>query len=246
MPTMIAFNNSLKGIDVIILGGGQGTRLRDVVKDRPKPMADINGRPFLDILINYISNFGFRRFILSIGYLAEVIEKYYQTNNALYEVVFSKENEPLGTGGAVKNAEKYIRSNPFLVLNGDSFCPVDLNNFFCFHLAKEALCSMVIADTENVGAGGGVTVDDSQKIVGFGEKQQQGKGHISAGIYLFEKKVLSLIPAGTNHSLEYDLFPALAGRKFYGYKTNEKMIDIGTPERYFKANEFFRNLNIDI
>jgi len=232
-------DNKLKEIDVVILTGGQGTRLREVIKDRPKTMAEINQRPFLDILINHVSRYGFKRFILCTGHIADVIKNYYTEKNVSGEVLFSNEDNPLGTGGAVKNAEDFIQSNPCLVMNGDSFCSVDLLSFFDFHLKKRALLSMVVVEVSDTKDYGLIFLDDSQRIIQFEEKKGKEKAYINAGIYLFEKEIFSLIPPETKYSLEYDLFPKLVGKEFYGYITQERLIDIGTPERYEEGKRLF-------
>lgn len=227
-------------IDVVILCGGRGTRLQSIVSDRPKPMAEIEGRPFLDILINYIKGFGFKRFILSVCHMSDFIKSYYRDKLHSLEIIFSCENEPLGTGGAVKFAEIFICSDPFLVMNGDSFCPVDMNQFIDFHNQKDALLSMVIVESNDSKDFGQIILDDSQRIIRFEEKKKRnGKSFINAGIYLFKRDILSLIPPNIKYSLEYDLFPTLVGKKLYGFITKEKLIDIGTPERYEQAQRFF-------
>ena len=228
-------------VDVVILCGGKGTRLEEVVSDRPKPMAEISSQPFLDILIDYISSFGFKRLILSVGYMADYIKDYYRNKRGPCEILFSQENEPLGTAGAVKQAENLVQSNPFLVLNGDSFCPVDLAQFLEFHSKNGALVSMVVTEAEEVRDFGTICLDNSQRIVRFEEKKGRKKSFIKAGIYLFEKEVFFLIPSNTRHSLEHDLFPALVKQKFYGYVTQEKLIDIGTPERYEQAKRILHH-----
>lgn len=224
-------------IDVVILCGGKGKRLRNVVNDRPKVMAEINGRPFLDIIISFVAGYGFRRFILCIGYMGDKIRQYYQAKNDSTNILFSEEEEPLGTGGAIKNAEPLIQSSPFLVLNGDSFCPLDLHKFIDFHFTKRALLSMALANTEQASDCGVIELDDSKRIIAFDEKGRKKKGLVNAGVYLFDKSILSLIPSDTSYSLEYDLFPKITAREFYGYVTRESFIDIGTPERFEKAKE---------
>jgi NDP-sugar pyrophosphorylase family protein len=230
----------MSNIDVLILCGGQGTRLQKVVSDRPKSMAEINGRAFLDILLNYLRGFGINRFILCVGYKADFIEAYYNEKRHLFEILFSHETNPLGTGGALKHAEKLIQSDPFLVLNGDSFCPVELESFFNFHISRKALVSIVVTETEHSQDFGIIKLDNSYKIIQFNEKfEGKGKAFVNAGIYLFEKDIFPLIPTASIYSLEYDLFPKLVGNRFYGYITNERLIDIGTPERYAHAKRVF-------
>lgn len=230
-------------IDVVILCGGLGKRLKSVIKDRPKAMAEINHRPFLDILIEYVAGFGFRRFVLCIGYLGDFIRRYYQNRTGSLEIVFSEEQRPLGTAGAIKNAESLIKSSPFLVMNGDSFCKLNLHEFLNFHKENESLISMALTeapeDSDNFGQ---VILGDSRQIIGFNEKKK-AKGSDSltnSGVYLLEKDILSEIPENKTFSLEYDLFPKMAGKGLYGYITGEIFLDIGTPEGYEKTRQFLR------
>lgn len=228
-----------KESDVVILCGGQGKRMRGVISTKSKTMVEINQRPFLDTIIEYVSSYGFNRFVLCTGYLADSIESYYKNKNVSRKILFSHEDKPLGTGGAVKNSENLIRNNPCLVLNGDSFCAVDLLQFFDFHFKKGALLSMVVVEAEDSRDYGMISLDESYRIIQFEEKKSKEKAYVNAGIYLFEKDVFSLIPPDTKYSLEYDLFPRLAGKEFYGYITREKLLDIGSPERYERAKRFF-------
>lgn len=221
-------------IDVVILCGGLGTRLKGIVSDRPKPMVEIKGRPFLDILIGYISGFGFKHFILCAGYKGDFIERYYRTKGSGdLKISFVKEKEPLGTGGAIKNAESLIKSSVFLVMNGDSFCTVDINCFLEFHMTKKAEISISVAKTGGAVDYGIINLDDDNRIINFTEKieMKEGVSVVNAGIYLFNKAVLGLIPAAQKYSLEYDLFPTILDRKIYGYITDKKLLDIGTPEK---------------
>lgn len=228
--------NKLSEIDAVILCGGMGTRLRSVVNDRPKPMAEINNRPFLDILIDSFCEFGLRRFILCAGYMSDVIHDYYSSRTDSCEFVISYEHTPLGTAGAVKNATGHIQSDTFLVVNGDSFCSVDLDAFHEFHAARQAFMSMVVIETQNTGDGGLVSLDDTQRIISFEEKKAQShRGYINAGIYLFQKQILSLIPDDVNFSLERDLFPGLTEQNCYAFPIRGQLFDIGTPGRFAKA-----------
>jgi NDP-sugar pyrophosphorylase family protein len=220
-------------IDVVILCGGLGSRLKSVVADRPKPMAIIGERPFLAILIDRFRSFGFRRFVLCTGYMSEAVEAYFVGPTGEIEVVISREPQPLGTAGAVKLAESHIRSDPFLVANGDSFCPVDLAAFVRFHQARGAVLSMAVAPSRDPKDYGTVIVDADQRIVGFKEKAgAQTPGHINAGLYLFSRQVLASLPEAVKTSLECDLFPRLVGRRCYAFMGSNPVLDIGTPERF--------------
>jgi len=128
----------MNDIDVVILCGGVGSRLRSVIGETPKAIAKIGDRSFLDILIENISGFGFKRFVLCTGYKSDLIEKHYKDNNLGVDIVISKERDPLGTGGAVKNAQELVNSDPFLVVNGDVLSGVNIKDFLSFHLNKQA------------------------------------------------------------------------------------------------------------
>jgi len=231
-------------VDVVILCGGMGTRLKAIVDDKPKPMAEIDKRPFIDVLIEHVSTFGFHRFILCAGYKAESIQEYYKSKKSRVEILTIKEKELLGTGGAVKNAEALIQSSPFLVLNGDSFLDIDLCKFIDFHIAKKALLSIALIGAKDTKDYGLIEIDSSNRIVRFSEKEKTDQNSlINAGIYLFNKEVLSLMPGNKKFSLEYDFFPKIVGRKFYGYLANGFFIDIGTPERYMQAKQLLKDFN---
>lgn len=206
-------------------------------------MAKIGKKPFLDILIKYIAMFGFKRFILCAGYKANVIKEYYKNKKGKLKILISKEEKPLGTAGAIKNAKNLIRSNPFIVMNGDSFCPVNLYKFINFHINKKALISIVLANTKTNREYGVVTLGNSQQILKFDEKiKQEDNSLVNAGVYLFAIRALSLIPSGRKFSLEYDLFPKTVNRATYGYTTEEFFVDIGTPKSYQTAKRLLGNL----
>jgi NDP-sugar pyrophosphorylase family protein len=228
-------------MDVIILCGGLGTRLRDRVSDRPKSMAEISGRPFLDILVDYVARYGFTRFVLCTGFKGDLIRRYYESKKGGLIFVVSDEDRPLGTAGAIKNAESFIESNTFLVLNGDSFCELDIQDFIRFHIGKGALLSIAVTRMEKPVEYGVIRLDTDQRIIRFGEKiPANGNDLINAGMYVFDKKVLQEIPSGQKRSLECDLFPGILDKGLYGYVTTKKLLDIGTPERLSMAQDYFR------
>lgn len=229
--------------DVLILCGGLGTRLQNVLKDKPKPMVDFNDRPFLDLLIEYVKGFGFKRFILCSGYKGNLIQEYYKHKKDGNTYIISQESAPLGTAGAIKNAESEIISDNFLAMNGDSFCPVDLNSFSNFHHSKNALVSLALTPMENTGDYGGVTLGDKNEINSFDEKTKTPDSKwVNAGIYFFRKNMLKCIPAGEKVSLELDTFPSLTGKGLFGFTTQSKLLDIGTPERLERARKLFIDL----
>ena len=228
-------NIDISKIDTMILAGGLGTRLQSVLNDKPKCLAPINGKPFIEILLDDCIKQGLRRFILCVGYLKEqVIEHLSQRNDC--EIVFSLEEELLGTGGALKNAERHIKTDHFIVLNGDTFLEVNYNEIIDWHCKKNADITMVINYFQNVGRYGSVTFDSNSKIIGFFEKGiNQGYGWINAGVYVMVKSILKEIELNINSSLEFDLFPDCIGKSIYGYKNEGNMIDIGTLVSYDEA-----------
>jgi len=227
-----------QNIDVVILCGGKGTRLQPVISDRPKPMAEMKGRPFLDILIDYLCSYGFRRYVLCVGYMKESIKEYFTRESRSEKIIFSDEETLLGTGGALKNGELLINSDPFLVLNGDSFCPLDYRDFLSYYFSKGADVSIALNKIRAKNDYGAVTINDKARIISFNEKVDNKDGYVNAGVYVFNQTIFSLIPHNKVFSLENDLFPYIIDREVFGYVTKSLFIDIGTPERYQKAAEF--------
>ncbi|MDH3256234.1 MAG: nucleotidyltransferase family protein [Nitrospinota bacterium] len=226
-------------IDVVILCGGMGTRLQHVLKDKPKPMADFQNRPFLELLIDYVAKFGFKRFVLCSGHKGDFIKEYFDIKEDGKSYVISQEAFPLGTAGAIKNALPAIHSDVFLAMNGDSICPIDLNSLLSFHGSKNALASVVLAHLEDTSNYGSVSLGENDAIMSFDEKQDSpNSGWANAGIYIFNKKVLDHIPAGKKMSLEQEVFPSLTGKGLYGFTSTSQLLDIGTPERLEQARKY--------
>lgn len=225
-------------IDVLILCGGLGTRLSKVINDTPKGMAKVGGKPFLSILVNELSKFGMQNIIFCIGHLREQISGYFcSVDKSGYR--FSAEEQPLGTGGALKNAELLVKSDPFLVLNGDSICEIDYYSLLDFHLDKKAMVSIVLSKSNKTDDYGSIELDENQTIISFQEKKSlAGGGLINAGVYLMNKEFLSTMKKNYPLSLEREVFPeALRTKRCVGYVVEADVMDIGTPERYRKANE---------
>lgn len=231
----------MKGsMDAVVLCGGQGKRLRSVVADKQKVLAEIGGTPFLDILLKNLKRQGIQHVVLCTGYKAEALEEYYRRNPQGLVIEFAREANPLGTGGALKNARYFISSDPFLALNGDSFCGVDVNALASFHRSKSARASVVVSSVKEAGDFGRIVLDESGRITGFREKADTAPGYVNAGVYCFNEDVFSLMPEEAAFSLEYDFFPLLAGKGFYGFPVEETFFDIGTPQRYDRAKKFLQ------
>ena len=232
----------LQEIDVVILAGGFGTRLRAVFSDRPKVLVPVDGVPFLRRYLEWLRGFGARRVILSLGYMADLVKSYVESEPwEGMEIITSVEESPLGTGGAVRACLPLTHSPTLLVTNGDSVTRLDLARFVDFHRSKSARLSMVLTYQAEVGASGLVETDAQDAVVSFTEKPpgQSGGGYINAGLYLMEHAAVSEIPAGKPVSIEKDVFPHFCRRGFFAMKGEFPFIDIGTPESYSRAAEFF-------
>ena len=227
-------------IDVIILAGGLGTRLKPAVSDRPKVMATVAGRPFLSILLDQLSMAGFNRVILCTGYMADQVEMEFGPQYMGLSLIYSREKIPLGTGGALGNALPLISSKIVMVMNGDSFIDVDLKLFLQWFIGKNCDAALVLTKMKNTSRYGLIHVAENGLITAFQEKNSMGRsGWINAGVYLLNKEVIRTIPQGRPFSIEQEFFPSLAGRDFYGYCSEAKFTDIGLPESYVAAEEFF-------
>jgi NDP-sugar pyrophosphorylase family protein len=208
-----------------------GTRLR-AVTDAPKVMVEVQGEPFLDFLLKYLIKQGARRVILCAGYKAEEIVAHYKAKFSHIEIQFAVEKEPLGTGGALKNGLGFVRSEYVFGLNGDCFTPVDYQQLLAFHQKKSAAATLVGVRIEGNKDFGTLVMNDQDEIVAFREKfETRDVQYISAGIYCFGKSVFDLMPSG-KFSIEYDFFPKMIGKGFFGHKVDAPFIDIGTPERF--------------
>ncbi|HEY1232923.1 MAG TPA: HAD-IIIA family hydrolase [Candidatus Binatia bacterium] len=244
---MAAFANpddrttDLVTIDAAVLAGGLGTRLRSVVSDRPKVLAQVDGQPFLTRLLDELVAAGLPRVVLCTGYLGDQIQAAIGERYRGLDISYSRETEPLGTAGALKLALPHLNSDPVLVMNGDSFCTVDLKRFVEWHRQRAAAGTLLLTRVATPTRYGLVAIDDNGAVLQFSEKQTgHSPGWINAGVYLLSQRLLSSIPHGRKLSLEYDVFPRWAGRGLYAWRVAERFIDIGTPEDFSRAGDFFR------
>ena len=227
-------------IPAIILAGGLGTRLRKVVSDRPKVMADLNGKPFLYYLLDQLADAGIKQVVISTGHMALIIEETIGSSYKGLEVDYCREETPLGTAGALKLAGEVMDSPRCLVMNGDSFVEFDPFSLFMFHRRKGANTTILLRKVEDTTRYGTVEIGAEHEVVRFREKgSSAGPGLMNAGVYFVEIGVLERIPDKTPYSLEYDFFPVITGHGLYGCKTEGRFIDIGTPESYAQAEKFF-------
>jgi D-glycero-alpha-D-manno-heptose 1-phosphate guanylyltransferase len=230
----------------LILAGGLGTRLASVVADRPKVLAPVAGRPFLDILVEELVARGLRRFVLLLGSRHEQVVEHVQGRRGQWpaeiEFEFSVEPAPLGTGGAVKFAER-LCDGRFFLLNGDTYFDLDVTALVTAHERARAPLTVAAASVDDAGRYGRLEVSASGLLERFREKEvAAGPGLINAGIYLVEPALLGHIPGGRAVSLETEVFPALlaTGGSIAVSPQQGTFYDIGTPASYQSFTEFCR------
>ncbi len=225
----------------MVLVGGEGTRLRPLTLETPKPMVPIMNVPFLERTLVRLKEAGITDVILPAGYLPEAITSHFGDGSALgLNIRYVIEATPLGTAGALKNVAQYI-TGPFFVLNGDVLTSLDLRAMLAFHQKKGGIGTLHLIRVEDPSAFGCVVHDASGKISAFVEKPKREDAptdEVNAGTYLLEREILDLIPAGRAVSIERETFPAaIAGpRPLYAYTTDDYWIDLGKPEAYLGAH----------
>ena len=231
----------LSEFDVVILAGGQGSRVAEILGNTPKILAPIDGQPYIQFLSLWLKRFGVRRIILGLGHLAEPVIDFIE-NNPIENIMFTPviEDRPLGTAGAIKNMRSLLKSSSILVMNGDSFLDVDLCEFVDFHFTERSDVSILCTLIANSNRYGSVIINEKKQITAFEEKSNQGEqGHISAGIYLFNGRVIDEI-SNSGPSLERDFFQRQPAGRIKAMRTSGEFIDIGTPEDLKRAPYIFR------
>jgi len=228
------------GIPAIILAGGLGTRLRGVVPDLPKPMAPVNGRPFLQHQLDFWIGQGISRFVFSVGYKHEAITGHFGSNYRGAEIRYAVEDQPLGTGGGLLLAAPYLPDHgPFLVLNGDTYFEVALEALLAFHSTNRADITLALFRTQVDGRYMEVRTGPRGDILDLKSAAGIKGGLANGGVYLIER--IALESLSWNHrsplSLEDDILPdaARAGRRLMGFECAGRFIDIGVPEDYARA-----------
>lgn len=216
-------------MSAVILAGGLGTRLRSVVSDRPKPMAEIGGKPFLEYLVRRLLSQDFADIVLCVSYMKENIIDYFASRYA-GNVRFAIEERPLGTAGALRNAEEFL-GDKILLLNGDTFTPLDYKRLLTFHDSNRADATMTLARGES-SRFGKVKLAGS-RVVSFDEKGGSDSGLVNAGVYVIERDLIMEIPKGKPYSIEREFFPSILQEfLIVGYRVESSFIDIGEPGSY--------------
>lgn len=232
-------------MEAIVLAGGFGTRLAKVVKDIPKPMAPVDKEPFLKYVLNHLVDNGIDKIIIAVGYKKECITSYFGNSYKNVPIVYSDEDSPLFTGGAIKKAMKLCDEESVFIVNGDTFFDINLRDMYSvFNQDNTAIVTIAVKEMTNFSRYGRVDIDENNKITAFNEKVYCEKGLINSGIYLMKKGALDEYPE--QFSLENQCFPRLLmDGKITAYIGNGFFIDIGIPEDYEYAQICFRERKND-
>lgn len=207
-----------------------------MVNNVPKPMADINGRPFLAFLLDYLTNQRISKILLSVGYKHEVIENYFGFKYKDAEIEYIFEKEPLGTGGAIREALKYARNDDVVVVNGDTFFDLNLLEMLGFHCKEDSILTIAVKQMQNCSRYGTVFIHNN-RITQFEEKSISSSGFINGGVYIINKAVSNFLNRySVPFSFEKDFMQKNTPRiDILPYISNSYFIDIGIPEDYEKA-----------
>lgn len=229
-------------MQAILIAGGFGTRLKPVTDTCPKPALPIMGKPFLEYQLDLLRKIGVKRVIFSLHHLADQIMEIFQDGSQYdMEFFYAVENEPLGTGGGIKNCEPFMNDDRILIFNGDVLTDIDLNDVINFHDSRNAAITIVMTPVEDPTQYGVIFTKPDGQIEQFIEKPEKEKATqntINAGIYIYEREVLDEIPTGQNYSVERGLYPKMLSKNMplFGYATDAYWLDIGTPEKFMKAH----------
>lgn len=227
-------------MEAIVLAGGFGTRLREVVPDLPKPMAPVAGRPFLEILLSDLARKGFKRVLLSLGYRAEAIITYFGERFADLDIAYTVEDAPLGTGGAVRLGMSQCLNDHVFIFNGDTF--LDLESDTVRLLWQKHKHPIIVAREVDDTARYGRLLVKRGRVKGFTEKGISGPGLINAGCYVLGVDQLDAWPLNMPFSLETDYFAqAVKTDSVDVFETQGLFIDIGVPEDYLRAQTLLAN-----
>lgn len=237
----------LSNTTAVILAGGFGTRLKEVLPDCQKVIAPVAGKPFLKYILTQVNSLGIKEVVLCTGHLAEQVQSELGNKFLDLNITYSVEIKPLGTAGAIAQALDKIKTEDVLVLNGDSFCDTDFLAFYNWHKINNFKASLLLCEVEDTERFGRVVLTKNNLIESFQEKGIKGPGLINAGIYLFSRKILEEIPKDKTSSLEKELFLSwLDKKKLSGYKAKvQYFIDIGTPQSWNQAIEVFSKWNLE-
>ena len=225
-------------MEAIVLAGGLGTRLRSVITDLPKPMAPIGDKPFLRYILKYLQKNGITRIILSVGYKWKAIKEYLGDKFENIELIYSVEDEPLGTGGAIKKAMNQVKNSQVYIINGDTFFDVDLKSLDLKDKSKLILSLKHMTDFDRYGC---VETDEKGFVTTFAEKGYRKFGNINGGIYLMSKNIFNEFDLEEKFSFEEFMQNNFKQLNISTKVFDNYFVDIGIPEDYEKAQIDLRN-----
>lgn len=220
--------------EAIILAGGLGTRLAKTVTDRQKVMAPVGGCPFLAYVLKDLKKKGFGKVVLAVSYRYEQIKDYFKNEYSDIKLLYSVEDEPLGTGGAIKKALTLCEEKDIAVINGDTFFDVDFSRLFDLYKQNNADVVLAAKEMPDCTRHSTLCIDKSGRITEFAEKKPQKKGYINGGVYIINRDIFSEITA-VRFSFEKDILEKMTDG-LYALKSESYFIDMGIPEAYFRAN----------
>jgi D-glycero-alpha-D-manno-heptose 1-phosphate guanylyltransferase len=229
--------------EAIILAGGLGTRLRSAVPDLPKCLAPVGGRPFIAYVTDHFRREGIRRFIFALGYKSTYFDEFFRSEFPRGDYDISLEEEPLGTGGAIRQACGRVEGTTVLILNGDTFFRIGVKDLAKFHTERQAGCSLCLKPMRDFDRFGVVELADDGRVSRFREKQYYAAGLINGGVYALEKAALLQEEWPKVFSFEKDYLEAGREKRLYGLVQDNYFIDIGIPEDYRRANEELNELS---
>ena len=229
--------------EAIILAGGLGTRLRSAVPDLPKCLAPVGGRPFMGYVTDHFRREGIERFIFALGYKSSFFDTFFRTEFPNGDYTISLEEEPLGTGGAIRQACGLVTGATALILNGDTFFRVGLRALAAFHADRGADCSLSLKPMTNFDRFGVVELGDKGRVNRFREKQYYSAGLINGGVYALNKAALLSGDWPKVFSFEKEYLEAGGEKKLYGLVQDSYFIDIGIPEDYQRAEKELNELS---
>ena len=224
-------------IEVIILCGGLGKRLRPVVQDVPKPMAPIKGKPFLAFVLDFLALYAVKKVVLSVGYKANMIQSYFKSSYKGMLIEYAIEQEPLGTGGAIKNALSYCQHSTVVVMNGDTYFPLDLQALLMTHEQLKSDITLSLKPMCDFDRYGSVELK-GEYVSNFKEKSFCKQGLINGGVYALERGILDAYKDFVSFSFEQDFLERSCQKVIMGaYIDDSDFIDIGLPKDYKLAQK---------
>jgi NDP-sugar pyrophosphorylase family protein len=218
-------------MQAVILAGGKGTRLRPITCTTPKPLISINGKPFLQYQLEFIKSHLTTDILLLVSYLGEKIEDYFGDGAKFnLNLDYSYEKTPLGTAGALKNAENKIKDE-FLLFNGDTYLPIDYRKIVDYFHQCKAIGVVVVYGNSGEIASKNIAVNESGLVINYNKNNSKKMTHVDAGITAFKKSMLDFIPKNKICSLEENIFPKLIKQKqLYAFETKQRFYDMGSPQ----------------